>query len=110
MSVSGSSEPYLVASSGSHKLESVDGTEKMMRTGYLMAPIDESNELWDAKFANEDFILKDGEKIQITNEGIVIAVNSERKLAPVIEEGADGKYMLKVNSNGEVIERIPYTE
>ncbi|MBR5455613.1 MAG: hypothetical protein IKU76_01520 [Bacteroidaceae bacterium] len=110
MSVPGYSEPYLVASSGSYKIESVDGTEKMMRTGYLMAPIDESNELWDANFAKEDFILKDGEKIRITNEGIVIAINSEKKLAPVIEESEEGKYMLKVDSNGDVVERIPYTE
>ena len=110
MSVGGSS--YLVANSGNVKIKSaISGTEKTMRAAYILAAIDESNDMWDPNYTREDFVLKGDKTLLITNEGFLIERDSRGDVKYITETGEDGNaYMVKLDKNGEVIDRVLYVE
>lgn len=108
--VDGSAERFLVANCANYSLIALDGTNKTMRTGYLLTEIDESNVLWDPHYTQEDFIYRNGERMLITEEGVLITT-TKTGAEYIKETDADGNvFVLKVNSNGEIIKRIPYVE
>ena len=82
-----------------------------MRAAYILAPIDESNSMWDPNFTREDFVLKGENTLLITNEGFLIERDSRGDVSYITETGDDGnKYMVKLDKNGEIIDRVQYVE
>ena len=110
MTVSGSQ--YLVANAGDVTIKSAySGAEKSMRAAYILAPIDESNSMWNPDFTREDFVLKGEKTLLITNEGFLIERDSRGDVSYVTETGDDGsEYMVKLDKNGEIIDRVQYVE
>ena len=106
------SKPYLVADFGYVTMLDKNGVETRMRLAYLMKPLDAADPAYDA-LTRETLVLDaEGNKILITAEGFMV---TEKKDAdgvktydyvtePATEEGYE--YMLKVDNNGNVIDRV----
>lgn len=102
-------KPYLVANVGEYEMEALDGTPKMMRVAYLMSPIDESNEAWNST-TREQYVFNGEEKVLVNEEGMLVEFvkgDDGTTVEYVTETAEDGNnYMIKVNNNGGVVERI----
>ena len=116
MAVEGSENPYLVGEVGLLSLKDADGTAKNVQAGYLMTPIDESNEAYDAKHTHEAYVLDaDQNKILVTEEGLWVSETKDqngkvlsRKYGTVEQDGSI--YMIRYNNDGTIKERIKVGE
>ena len=102
-------KPFLVANAGEYEMEALDGTTKMMRVAYLMSPIDESDEAWSST-TREQLVLNGEEKVLVNEEGMLVQIvkgddgNTAEYVTETAEDG--NNYMIKVNNNGDVVEKI----
>ena len=107
---------YLVAKHADVNMIALDGTEKTLKAGYLMQPIDNGHESWNSSHTREILVLDDEEnRLLVNSEGMLIKETTDEDdnviFEYVTEEDSEGnKYMLKVANDGSVKERIPYRE
>ena len=103
-------KPFLVANVGEYEMKALDGQLKNMRVAYLMSPIDESNEAWNALTTREQLVIKGEDKVLVNEEGMLVKfVKSDdgNVIEYVTETTEDGStYMIKVDNNGEEVDRI----
>ena len=103
---------YLVASYGNVVMPDKAGAERKMKLAYLMKPLNEGDEAYNSKHTRETYLLNaDGEKYLITEEGLLVRIAGTDEDDNVLYEYVveDGN-MLKVDNNGNVIERLPVAE
>ena len=107
IAVDGSDVPYLVADMGVQTVKGND-VEKKMRVAFLMQPIDAGDPEYNEAHTREKMVLNaDNECILITEEGFMVQKKLDIDKKPYYEyvTDEDGS-MLKVDNNGEIIERI----
>jgi hypothetical protein len=111
IAVSENYAPYLIAQYGNVKMAAIDGVERTMRAGYLMQPIDESNESWNSSLTRE-LLVKDSSNspLLITEEGMLITQGKDADGKKIFEYVVEEGNMLKVDNAGNIIERIPVAE
>lgn len=111
------SKPYLVANFGNVTMKDKDGKDKRIRLAYLMKPLAEGDEGYNAKHTREEYVLDaEGKKMLVDNEGMLVYSTKEKVKN---EDGNtvnvtvykyvvdDDNNMLQVANNGDVIKRIP---
>ena len=103
-------KPFLVANVGEYEMKALDGQLKNMRVAYLMSPIDESNEAWNALTTREQLVIKGEDKVLVNEEGMLVKLvksDDGDVVEYVTETTEDGStYMIKVDNNGEEVDRI----
>ncbi len=100
---------YLVADYGNITMTDLSGVERVMRAGYLMTPLSESDENWNSSLTREALVLKGEEKMLVNSEGMLIQVVLDADDNATYEYVVEDGNMLKVDNAGNTIERIPVT-
>lgn len=105
----GGTSPYLVANHSNIKMKDLNGVERTMRAGYLMAPLSEGDASWDSSLTREEYVLVDGEKLLVNNEGMLIYQDKDEDDNVIYDYVIVDGNRLKVDNAGNVVERIPVT-
>ena len=114
---------YLVATIGNIRIADVDGVQEIHKVGYLMEPITESDDEYDASLTREKLVSErkivegvwQNFDILVTDEGLRVEAEKDDKgkvlsykYATIEKDGII--YMVKYNNDGTVKKEIPVGE
>ena len=94
---------YLVAKMGNIRVVDINGVEDICEAGYLMLPLDENDEKYDASLTREKLVVDQSQNILVTDEGYWVKASKDKKgLYEYVTKTKEGNiYIVRYKYNNE---------